>query len=103
MIGKILGPSPLNYCIRKITEIRVGEDQCLAEEPTSFETYIQNNGEKPRRMNNSELLDLYRSDSKKLTRAEKLVKSILDDCTRSLTISDEIFKRLQTMYDLRRK
>lgn len=108
MIAKILGPSPMMSCLKKVTTaIRAGSDesnlhnQCMADE-ARFDTFIQDSPEKPPRLSNSELRDLLRSRAK-LTKQQKLVKSVLDDCMARRSIPDDVFKNLEELYEFRRK
>lgn len=108
MIAKILGPSPMLYCIKKITvSIRAGGNesdfhgQCMADE-ARFDTFIQDSPERPPRLSNSELRDLLESKGK-LTKQQKLVKSLVEDCMARRTIPDDVFKNLEELYEFRRK
>ena len=104
---KILGSSPMSYYIKKVsTAIRAGADksehgQCMADEGR-FDTFIHDSPEKPPRLSNSELRDLLSSRAK-LTKQQKLVKSVLDDCIARRNIPDDVLKNLEDVYEFRHK
>lgn len=111
LICNILGPSPLTYTIKKVrqvllvrggheTPVNVADSIYLSDEAL-FETYMQ----RPRRMTERELRDLY-GPHIKLSKEQKLVKSVLDDCfatSKSKSISAEDFENAKDFYTFRRK
>ena len=113
-ISKILGPSPMKYAFKKAGKVLfvkgghqdiIDDNICISDE-IFFETYIEPKT-KPRRMrmSNKELLGLY--DSKvKLSKDQKLVKSVLDDWianTASGIVSEKAFANTKNLYMFRRK
>jgi hypothetical protein len=106
VIRKFFGPSPLGFGLKKARQallIRGGQEpQPRLQEDPVFETYVQ---EKPRRMTDVELRDMYKPNAK-LSKQEKLVKSVLDDCisvSESKNVPPGTFQSLQDLYDFRRK
>jgi hypothetical protein len=63
---------------------------------------IESNPEKPRRLNNKEVRELLASKVK-LTKEQRLLKSVLEEATLSKAISEKSFRNVQEMYDFRRK
>ena len=110
---KILGPSPLLYGVGKIHSrlfFRAGSESensvCLSRE-TFFEIITESidstpNKNKPRRLTNVELRELL-STKVKLTKEQRLLKSVLEEANLSKAISDQGFQNVQEMYDFRRK
>lgn len=95
----------MGYTFKKVNQIAGGAQQsdntCLSDE-AFFETYIEKKKkEKPKRLTNQELKNLYNSKHK-LTKEQKLLKSVLDDCI-ATDISNEAFSNVNDMYTFRRK
>lgn len=111
MFQKILGPSPLLYSIKQIQSrvfFRGGDsnDMCLSDE-SFFELiseHIENDTktDKPRRMNHQELRELISTRSK-LTKEQRLIKSVLEEAKLSKSISEKGFKDAQSIFEFRRK
>ena len=108
MFRKILGPSPVLCGVKKGVKkiksklfFRGGSenDVCLSDE-AFFEIITETN--KPRRLNNREVQDLL-STKAKLTKEQRLLKSVLENANLSRTISDKNFQDVQEMYEFRRK
>jgi hypothetical protein len=96
--------------VRQILLVRAGhqntadEDICLSDD-TFFESFIEDIDEKPKRMTQKELLDLYENKIK-LSKEQKLVKSVLDDCLAnngSKMIFDQALGNAKKMHAFRRK
>jgi len=111
MFRKILGPSPLLYGVKKIQShlfFRGGSENgvCLSDEAffeIMTETIDSNpNKNKPRRLNNREIRELL-STKAKLTKEERLLKSVLEEANLSKAISDKGFQNVQEMYKFRKK
>jgi len=105
MIAKILGPSPMLYGIKKIHSylfVRGGsqEDVCLSDE-AFFELMTE---EQPPRMTGSELQEWLDPIKKvRLTKDQKLLKSVIEQAKLSRAISEKDFQNLEEMYAFRRK
>jgi len=101
----------MSYGLKKIGQllsVRSGNesipdnDICLSDE-AFFKFYLESKKtEKPSRISNGELRNLYNSNVK-LSKEQKLVKSVLDDCSVSKIIYDQAFKNAQELYEFRRK
>nr|YP_010283344.1 hypothetical protein MKU01_pgp030 [Psammodictyon constrictum]ULD16463.1 hypothetical protein [Psammodictyon constrictum] len=113
MFRKILGPSPLLYGVKKIHSnifFRGGSenDVCLSDD-AFFEIMTDSidsdpNKNKPRRLSNREVRELLAIQSKsKLTKQQRLLKSVLDEANLSKSISEKGFQNVQEMYEFRRK
>jgi hypothetical protein len=105
MFKQILGPSPALYGIKKIHShlfFRGGSDKdlCLADD-VFFETMIEETKGKPPRLTNQELRKLL--TAKKLTKEQRLVKSVIEEANLSRLISEQGFQNLQEFYQFRRK
>lgn len=105
-VRRILGPSPMLYGIEKIHKhlsFRGGseDDVCLSDE-SFFELMTEQMNTKPRRLNQREVQELF-DKSKKLTKEQRLVKSILEEAQLSRIISEKSFQNMQEMYEFRRK
>lgn len=112
MFRKILGPSPLLCGVKKIQShlyFRGGSanDVCLSDE-AFFEIMTEtidsdpNNNNKPRRLNNREVRELL-STKAKLTKEQRLLKSVIEEASLSKAISEKGFQNVQEMYEFRRK
>lgn len=105
MFKKILDPFPVLGRVKKLQShlsFRGGSenDVCLSDE-AFFEIISETN--KPRRLNNKEVRDLLSTQSIKLTKEQRLLKSVLENANLSRTISDKNFQDVQEMYEFRRK
>lgn len=103
MVKQVLGPSPLLYGVKKIHShlfFRGGSenDICLSDE-AFFEMIIP---DKPPRLSNREVRELS-SVTAKLTREQRLFKSVIEEAKLSKAISEKSFKNVQEMYSFRRK
>jgi hypothetical protein len=80
-------------------------DVCLSDE-TFFEIITETidieSSDKPRRLSNTELRNLLSANSK-LTKQQKLLKSVLEQASVSKAISEKGFQDIQEMYEFRRK
>lgn len=111
MFKKILGPSPLLFGVKRIHShlfFRGGHenDVCLSDE-AFFEMMTEAiesdfTKSKPRRLNNREVRELLSSKSR-LTKEQRLLKSVLKEASLSKAISEKNFQNVQEMYDFRRK
>jgi len=106
MFKKVLGPSPLLYGVRKIQShlfFRGGSEDnvCLSDE-AFFEMITETIPEKPRRLNNREVRELF-SVTAKLTKEQRLLKSIIEEAKLSKAISENSFQNIEQMYGFRRK
>ena len=111
MFRKILGSSPLLCGVKKIHShlfFRGGNenDVCLSDE-AFFEMVTETtdsgpNKNKLRRLNSREVRDLL-STKAKLTKEQRLLKSVLEEASLSKAISDKGFQNVQEMYEFRRK
>lgn len=109
MFRKILGPSPLLWGAKKMQShlyFRGGSenDVCLSDQ-AFFEMVtetIDSNKNKPRRLNDREVRELL-STKAKLTKEQRLLKSVLEEAALSKAISDKNFQNVQEMYEFRRK
>jgi len=110
MFRKILGPSPLLCGVKKIHShlfFHGGSknDACLSDEEF-FEMITEimedPNNQKPRRLTNCEVVELF-SARAKLTKEQRLLKSVLKEATLSNNIAQKGFQNIEQMYDFRRK
>ena len=111
MFRQIWGPSPLLCGVKKIRSdlfFRGGSenDVCLSDEAffeIMTETLDSNSKlKKPRRLGNRELQNLL-STKAKLTKEQRLLKSVLEEANLSKSISDKSFQNVEEMYEFRRK
>ena len=107
MVFKILGPSPLAYTLKKVNKallVRAGDsstnDICLSDEDF-FEILLEEKT-KPPRLTNREVQKLF-DPKAKLTKNQKLLKSVIEDCELRRVISEKDFKNAKEMYEFRRK
>ena len=107
IINKIVGPSPLLFGVRQMHSnlfFRGGnQDVCYSED--GFFKIISENidvDNKPRRATSKEVQELFSSKGK-LTKDQRLVKSIIEEANLSRTISNESFDKLKDTYEFRRK
>lgn len=106
MFRQILGPSPMLYGIKKIHThlfFRGGSsnDTCLSDD-AFFEMMSEKIDSKPRRLNNKEVRQLF-DESTRLTKEQRLVKSLIEEAKLSKSISEKSFQNVQEMYEFRRK
>ena len=111
MFRQIWGPSPLLCGVKKIRSdlfFRGGSenDVCLSDE-AFFEIMTETidsdpNKNKARRLNNREVRELL-STKAKLTKEQRLLKSVLEEASLSKAISNKGFQSIQEMYEFRRK
>ena len=104
IIYKVLGPSPLRYSIRKIVTLAGGEqnDQSVLNDDNFFEFLPSTEAPKPRRLTNGELRELFKSNAK-LTRDQRLIKSVVEEARLTRKITEAQFENLETTYTYRRK
>jgi hypothetical protein len=111
MFKKILGPSPLLFGVKRIKSnlsFRGGNEDgvCLSDD-AFFEVMIEKinpDVTKPRRLTNKELRNLLATNTKsKLTKEQKLLKSVIEEASLSKTISEQSFQTVEEMYHFRRK
>lgn len=108
IVRTILGPSPLFYGMKKIHHvlfIRGGSEngQCL-DDQTFFELMITDETTKPPRIKQNEIKTLLNKANKaRLTKEERLVKSIVEQAQLSRFVSEKNFDDLEEMYVFRRK
>jgi hypothetical protein len=103
---KILGPSLLLKGVKKIRNrlfFRGGSDNdvCISDE-AFFEALMETIPSKPRRLSNKEVQELL-SSTARLTKEQKIVRSVLEEVNLSKAISEKGFQSIQEMYDFRRK
>ena len=110
MFKKISIRFPLSYGIKKIrtrgTQLffRGGDtksDICLSDE-AFFEMIIDTSKNKPRRLSPKEVQELF-STKAKLTKEQRLLKSVLEEATVSKAIANKSFQDAQELYKFRRK
>jgi hypothetical protein len=106
MFKQVLGPSPLLYAVKKIHSrlfFRGGSENnvCLSDE-AFFEIMTKTIPDKPRRLNNREVQELL-SSTAKLTKEQRLLKSVIEEAKLSKAISEKSFQNVQEMYNFRRK
>jgi hypothetical protein len=109
---KFLGPSFISYTLRKMVQLRGGSSSIVNKDTSgnkdnylkddSFFEFYRETQTKPPRMSDQEVRDLYKFKDK-LTREQRLVKSVLDDCSVSRVVSEKNFNNLQERYEFRRK
>lgn len=110
IIDLVLGPSPLLYGVRYMHShrhlfFRGGETQDMCYSDDGFFEIISksiDNQAKPRRGSAKEIRNLF-SNKSRLTKNQRLVKSILDEVELSRNISSKQFESLKEMYEFRRK
>lgn len=120
-LEKLIGPSPAIFCVKKILLLRGGSTDDMMDQEKFIEkiltpkpdletqSYISDeqlfqsleSEKKIPRLTNNELRQLYKR--KKLTKNQKLIKSVLDDCYVKSQIPDEAFKTLTEAYNQRRR
>ena len=103
MFRHSLGSSPALYLIKKVNShlfLRGGDltDSYLSDEEF-FEVILP----KPPRLTNSQLTEMLSKKQKKLTKNQKLVKSVIEQAQLSRTLSENNFKNVEEMYQFRRK
>jgi hypothetical protein len=107
MFKKVLGPSPLLYVVKKIQSrlsFRGGsENNVRVSDEAFFEIMIESIPEKPRRLNNREVRELMLSNTAKLTKQQRILKSVIEEAKLSKAISEKSFQNIQEMYNFRRK
>lgn len=106
MFKQVLGRSPLLYGVKKIHShlfFRGGSENnlCLSDE-AFFEIMTETIPDKPRRLNNREVQELL-SSTAKLTKEQRLLKSVIEEAKLSKAISEKSFQNIQEMYAFRRK
>lgn len=115
-LKKLLGSSPMTFSLEKIEKIvnlksggQIGlmqdeSDMCISDEAffESIEAQVQ--PKNPRRMNQKELYSLY-DPKKKLTREQRLIKSVLNDTAANNPdgmIAKEILDKAKDFFEFRR-
>jgi hypothetical protein len=112
MFKQILGPSPLLWGVKKLhmhlffNGSSQNNDVCLSDEAflklMTEPSDADPNKNRPHRMSTREVRELL-STKAKLTREQRLVKSLLEEANLSRTISDKGLENVQDMYEFRRK
>jgi hypothetical protein len=106
MFKQILGPSPLLHVVKKIHSrlfFRGGSENngCLSDE-AFFKIMTETIPDKPHRLNNKEVRELL-SSTAKLTKQQRILKSVIEEAELSKAISEKSFQNVQEMYNFRRK
>ena len=106
MLRYILGPSPLVSTITTIRKLNSNlsfrggstEGQCFSVE-ISYE-FLENltDSNKPERLTQSQLQKILSTNAKKLTKQQRLLKSVLDEANLSRTVSAQNLKNLEEVY-----
>lgn len=105
ILQHISGPSPAVYTINKIrshVSFRGGqtnEEYCTDEE---FFEFIDHEIKSPRLIN-KELTKILNTKAKKLTKNQKLIKSVIEEAQTTKIVTAKDFKNLEEMYEFRRK
>ena len=107
IINMVFGSSPLLHGVRKVHShlfFRGGSSEVCYEDSQFFEILSETiDGEpKCRRASPKEIRDLF-SEQAKLTKDQRLVKSIMEEIEAARRISDKDFKNLKDLYEVRRK
>ena len=112
MFKQILGPSPLLWGVKKIhmhlffNGSSQNNDVCLSDEAflelMTEPSDADPNKNRPHRMSTREVRELL-STKAKLTKEERLLKSVLEEANLSKAISDKGFQNVQEMYKFRKK
>lgn len=109
MLKEILGPSPLIYGMKKVHNSfcyrNAGPLATLVGDETPIKIITDEEiltSKKIPRMTNAEVRNLL-SNTAKLTKEQRLLKSVLEEAALTRTLTDKNFKNLEEMYEFRRK
>jgi len=107
MLRYILGPSPALYTIDKLRShlfFKGGQINDLYYTDEEFFSFITNDEDvKPPRLTNKEVTEILNTKTKKLTKDQKLIKSVIEETQITKIITENNFKNLEEMYEFRRK
>ena len=106
MFRRIFGPSPVLYTVKKLHSclfFKGGETEDLYLSDQEFFEVIYDEDLKPRRLTNRELTEMLSAKVKKLTKDQRLLKSVIEEAQLSRVISETNFKNVEEIYQLRRR
>ena len=108
MLKQIIGPSPAVFVIKKVGSslfCRGGNENTVLHPNKEFVQFTEGASEpKPLRMTQLQLNELLKNEAKrKLTKNEKLIKSVVEQAELSRAISEHDFKNLEEMYQFIQK
>ncbi len=106
MFRQILGPSPALCVIKKVHShlfFHGGDTTDTDLSDQEFFQVISDKNSKPTRLTNKEVTEILSHKGKKLTKDQRLVKSIIEQAQASRVISENSFKNLEEIYEFRKK
>jgi len=108
MFKQIIGTYPAVFVIKKVGSslfCRGGNETTVLDPNQEFVQLIEEASEpKPRRMTQLEVNELLKNKAKrKLTKNEKLIKSVVEQAELSRVVSEHDFKNLEEMYEFLQK
>lgn len=103
MFRQILEPSPALYVIKKIHSHLFFHGGDATDTYLSDQEFFEGISDKPVRLTNPKVTEMLSNKTKKLTKDQRLVKSVIEQAQISRVISENSFKNVEEMYELRRK
>lgn len=103
---QILGQSPALYVIKKVRShlfFHGGDTTDMYLSDKEFFEVMSDKDSNPARLTNREVTELLSNKAKKLTKDQKLVKSVIEQAQVSRVLSENSLKNVEEMYELRRK
>src|SRR5210317_42565 len=103
MFRQILEPSPALYVIKKIHSHLFFHGGDATDTYLSDQEFFEGISDKPVRLTNPKVTEMLSNKTKKLTKDQRLVKSVIEQAQISRVIYENSFKNVEEMYELRRK